>query len=559
MRKVGPEDYHIDKGFFTTCDGPVPSWKFSANNLDITLGEYATGKNALFYIKDVPVLYLPYILFPLKRDRQSGLLIPKIGTSSKKGFNFSIPYYLVISPSQDITVNLDIQSKRGAGTGVDYRYIRKKGSQGSFVGFFIYDTSVDRPRGTLSQKHVEEFSPTLVLKSDINYVSDHNYFRDYAEGFAEYNRKDVDSSVFITKHWRNFLLTPELRFTQNLEATSNATTVQKLPVITFNGIRQRIASTPLFFSLDSNFTNFFRETGLNGQRLELHPTVTWYGNLLPFLETSVWAGYRHRFYNTYDGGGENGFHDSAVVDSGASVSSTLARSYDVTLGSLRRLRHVVIPQLTYIFVPGRNQDRLPFFDYNDRIVAQNMIGWSLSNYLTGKYVENEETPVYRDLAYLRLSQGYDFSDTRRDLLTLYDELRPFTDLRVEAKVDVAKHLAFTTDSRFNPYGLNFSTANVATSVSDDRGNSLSAGYRFSRTQVNYAEGRLAVAIDPLVFNFSGRYSVERGAFLESYYSVEYKRQCWSVIFSYSEREGNKGFFVNFTLSGIGALSRMRAI
>lgn len=84
MEKVGDEDYHIENGSFTVCDGAVPSWKFSAHELDVILGEYATGKNVLFYIKDVPVLYLPYMIFPLKRERQSGLLIPSSAHLGKK-------------------------------------------------------------------------------------------------------------------------------------------------------------------------------------------------------------------------------------------------------------------------------------------------------------------------------------------------------------------------------------------------------------------------------------------------------------------------------------------
>lgn len=64
MSKQGKDEYHMERGSFTTCDGDSPSWRFTARDLNLTLEEYATGKDVLFYVKDFPLLYLPYIIFP---------------------------------------------------------------------------------------------------------------------------------------------------------------------------------------------------------------------------------------------------------------------------------------------------------------------------------------------------------------------------------------------------------------------------------------------------------------------------------------------------------------
>jgi LPS-assembly protein len=140
LQKTGAEDYHIENGTFTTCDGEVPSWKFKAAELDVTRNEYAVGKHAVFYIKDVPVLYFPYIIYPVQEERQSGFLLPRAGVSSKKGFYLEIPYYQVISPSQDATFYLDIQTQRGAGIGANYRYLLRSGGHGEANSYIIYDT-----------------------------------------------------------------------------------------------------------------------------------------------------------------------------------------------------------------------------------------------------------------------------------------------------------------------------------------------------------------------------------------------------------------------------------
>lgn len=557
MEKLGDEDYRVEKGSFTLCDGDVPSWKFSSNSLDVTLGEYATGRNVLFYIRDVPVFYLPYLIFPVKRERQSGFLFPKVGSSTEKGLNLIIPYYWAISPSQDLTVTLDIQSKRGVGTEANYRYIRKSGSEGSFRGYLIYDTDLDKFRGDLSERHQEDFSPTLFFKSDINYVSDRNFYRDYAEPFEDYSRKSVDSNVFLTKHWSSFLLTPELRFSQDLEA-SNDKTLQKLPIITFSGIKQRIAATPFYFGLGSNFTNFYREEGFHGQRIDVHPSLTLFGRTVSGVEGSVWGGYQHRFYNMYGGSVSESFTEEGQFDAGASLSTTLARVYDTGGARLQKLRHVMIPEVGYVYVQNKDQESLPFFDYYDRVVHRNMVNYSVTNYLTGKFADGNGPPLYRDIAYLKLSQGYEFSGTRRDLLTLYDDMKPFTDIWIETKLNPTREISFLTDSRYNPYSSNFSTNNVAVKYDDGGGNYLSAGYRFSRTELEYLESRLGISlVKPFLFTYIGRYSIDKGDVLESYYSLEYKKQCWSVTFSYREREDQNEFFVSFALAGIGPLGKMR--
>ncbi len=525
----------------------------------MTLGEYASGKNVLFYIKDVPVLYLPYMLFPLRRERQSGFLIPVIGTSTITGTNVSVPFYWAISPSQDVTFNLKYMSKRGVGAGADYQYIRKTGSEGSFKGFLIYDTKQERFRGEFSERHQEAFSPSITFKSDFSYVSDRNYYRDFTETFGDYNRKSVDSNIFMTKRWQRFSLTPELRLSQNLEATSNADTLQKLPLITFTAVKQRFGAIPFYFSLDSNFTNFYRERGVSGQRVDLHPRATFYYTPVEEVETAAWVGFRSRLYNTGEGGNIAVFRESGLMDGGFTVSSTLARVYEIGWKDLRKVQHVIMPEVGYSYLAKGDQSSLPFFDYNDRVVAQNMATYSITNYLTGKFVSGDETSDYRTLAYLKLSQGYDFSGSRRDLLTAYQDLDPFSDIRIEAQIKPLKHLSFMTDSRYNPNRTNFSSTEVAVNVADDKGNLVSAGYHFTRTQFEYLEGKVSVALlKPFLLNFNGRYSVDSGSMLESYYSIEYKQQCWGIIFSYGERRGNRNFFVNFTMAGLGPLAKIKA-
>lgn len=554
MAKVGKDDYVLEQGSFTTCDGDSPSWKFNVSDLSVTLEEYASGRNAVLYIKDIPLFYTPYILFPVKRERQSGFLFSGFGSSTKKGFFLDIPYYWAISPSQDVTFDLDLESKRGVGAGVDYRYIRKRGSEGSFRGFGIYDTQQERFRGNVAEKHMEELSDSLTFKSDINMTLDRDFFRDFAVTSGVYNQQILESSVSLTKNWTSSSLAGEFKYIDDLDALNNRGTLQRLPTLTYTAVRQRLGSVPLYFALDSDFTNFYRAEGQRGERLDLRPSLTLYRTLPAGLGFSAWGGYRQRVYNAFGADTGNGYHSDGLADAGALITTTLARVYDTEWGGIKRVKHTLIPEVGYRYIQDRSQDTLPFFDFNDRVVGGGMTNWSLTSYLTGKMLQDDGFPVYRDLLSMRLSQGYQLSGSRRDLLTLVDEGRPLTDIRLEARFNPVKQLSFSTDSRFNPYRFNFSTATIDADVTDDKGNLAGVGYHFSRDQVEYLVGKVGVAlVKPFVFNYTGRYSFDRGDFLESSYAIEYKAQCWSLTFSYRDRPDNREFLISFTLAGVGAV------
>jgi LPS-assembly protein len=224
-----------------------------------------------------------------------------------------------------------------------------------------------------------------------------------------------------------------------------------------------------------------------------------------------------------------------------------------------RVRHVMVPEVRYNYVQDRDQESLPFFDFNDRIVHENRVVYSLTNYLTGRFSRGDDPPEYRDIFYFRIAQGYEFSGTRRDLLTLVDEKRPFTDVQVEATVHPHRQVSLSTDLRYNPYRTLLSTVAVSANAHDGKGNAAGIVYRHARDEVEYLEARTSVAIlSPVFLNYANRYSFDRKGTLESYYSLEYRHQCWSVSFSYRDRPDTKEFFVTFALAGIGSVGKIRA-
>jgi LPS-assembly protein len=555
VTRTGENDYSTTQGSYTTCDAETPSWRFGSSNLDMTIDEYGTAKDVVFYIKNVPVFYFPYAVFPVKRERQSGFLFPRFGWSKDKGFESDIFYYWAISPSQEATVDLDIQTRRGIGAGLDYRYLRTQGSTGNLGGYLIYDQNTDKPRGFISQTHREIFSPEMNLRTSINLTSDRTFLNNYGEKSGDYNRQANDSTVNFLKTWQNYALTANLRYTQDYYAASNNSTLQTLPEIGLAAVRQQIFSTPLYFDLDSSATNYYRESGLRGQRIYGFPRLTLVTGIPGYLNLSAYAGAHLRAYNTDNisvGSPVNAHDGNLLPEAGLRISTSFSKVYDVGGETLMKLRHELMPELTYKLTPQQDQSRLPHYDYRDSIAHQNILYYSLTSFLGGKF-RSGETTEYRDLMRLKLSQGYSIDGTRQDLLTMVDTQRPWTDLMLELDTWLTSQARLTFDARYNVYSNYLSSAAPGLLVDDKRGTTAGISYHMARNEVEYLEGRLSTRLfKPWAFSYSTRYSFDRQNFLESVYSAEYRHQCWSVSLSYLDRRvtnPGQSFMVSFNLMG----------
>ena len=184
------------------------------------------------------------------------------------------------------------------------------------------------------------------------------------------------------------------------------------------------------------------------------------------------------------------------------------------------------------------------------MIHQNMISLSVTNLLGGKFVSGETTE-YRDISRIKLSADYALEGGRRDLLTLVESQRPWSDLILESDTWLTKMLRITFDSRYNLYENHLSTVEAGVEVNDRLGNSIGAGYQMARNEVEYFEGRFSTKlIKPLNLSYTARYSFDRSDFLESVYAAEYRHKCWSVNLAVHQRPGNQSYTVNFNLAGL---------
>jgi LPS-assembly protein len=128
-RRQSGDVTQLDRVIYTPCPVCVdagrgrPTWSIRAKQVtEDKRRKTLTFHGAVIQVKGVGVLYLPIMqTADPTADRKSGLLLPVVTFSGKRGFSYEQPYYQVISPSQDFTVTPQINSKVNPFLNIDWR------------------------------------------------------------------------------------------------------------------------------------------------------------------------------------------------------------------------------------------------------------------------------------------------------------------------------------------------------------------------------------------------------------------------------------------------------
>ncbi|MCK7469882.1 MAG: hypothetical protein MZU95_03055 [Desulfomicrobium escambiense] len=87
-------------------------------------------------IKKIPAAYLPFAVFPVKTQRQTGLAFSRDRSVHKQGHGVQQILFSGRSPKNtDATVWLDAASKKGLGSGLEYRFKLAEDTRGKLYGY----------------------------------------------------------------------------------------------------------------------------------------------------------------------------------------------------------------------------------------------------------------------------------------------------------------------------------------------------------------------------------------------------------------------------------------
>jgi LPS-assembly protein len=564
IERVGEDTYRILGGSFTTCNGDWPAWRFTGREALVTLEEYASVRGATFEVKNVPLLYSPYLFFPVKTQRQSGFLMPRVTYSNTAGVELNNAYFWAISKNMDATFYLDLATEKGIGEGLEYRYVRKEGSAGTFYGYHVQESDHFRQQRTdqldrgsdrwLAQlQHEEYFSNTFFAKMRLLRFSDRQYFTDYGVTYADQASEQAYSFISLTKNWDSFSLYGEGRYTVDL-TREDKTTLQYLPVVNFVGVRQRMFESPFYYSFSSSYGNFWREEGVTGQVLDLYPRLT-----LPLkwgdLEITPDFGARETLYLSQIGGQQ--YHSRELWDFTTTLATNFYRVFDTGWSAVPKIKHLLRPEITYNYIPNVDQSQLPNFgtpvastnilpysqvpNFGMPVPKANAVTYALTQRLIAKVSEGPEKSRYHEYVYLKLSQAYDLYEANRQISSPGDVRRPFGSITGEIRVKSQKYVSVENITTYDPSQNQFQTTYTSAGIADPRGDGLSLEHLWQYGTQEQINGSLRVKIlSSLYASYGTRYSLFDRQMLETAYGLNYRHQCWGVDLTYSERAAVSG-------------------
>jgi LPS-assembly protein len=630
FEKFGGQTYHVDDGFFTTClcESGAPSWKFFAEQMDLTLEGTGTIKNGIFYIWDIPVLYIPYGYFPLRSERQSGFLFPSLGTSSTDGFRYLQPFFWAISKSTDATLSVDIETRSRFGFIGEYRTLFDRNSDFTLQSSYfnenwrtsydiadptIADPRIPKNRWNLFGSHRYTTASDWLTYSDTAAYSDDLFTRELMgrldlsirqEGNIVRSRYG-ESRMGLFKNWGDTFLKGEFNFYQDF-IQPDSTTYLRTPQIGFWG-RRLFPGFPLELRWSADGVNYLRRERGDGIRFDFRPEAVLPFRLASVVNGSVSVAPRETLYHLYSTPVNSSDHNVSreLVEIRGNLNTALSRIFAVDSLGLKQVKHVIEPELSYLFIPGVNQSKIPIMDNIDRVNRRNLLTFALNNRLWGKapspftdqnsdssteYLSPAATGDVREMASFRMALSYDIDKERKGGDSL-------TDLDFRLRLTPG-FLDFALDGGVNPGAWDFTQVLAAVSVTDprplyrrsldadfNRPNYFGLSYHFLRrgpnsfladnanadtdlcitspnnpsckknTVGNLNNNFLYRLTDNLLVNFSSTYDVRDSRFIGFRAITKFLSfcECWTVTVGVSQtvNPDKTSFSVNFNLLGLG--------
>ncbi len=535
---------------YTTCDDEPPDWKLAAKYLTLDHEEeWGQATHVTLRVKDIPVFYWPYITFPISEKRKSGLLPPRLGSSSKSGADITLPYYWNIAPPYDATLGPRFLSERGVMLGGEFRYLLRSGRGQLDFGYLPRDRKFnDEDRSLVGFNHQQHFAQgrgnaylTYARASDKEYVEDFGTSLALtSQSFLE-QRGDLD---YRGDFWN---VLGRVQAFQSIDPTLSDDDLpyRRLPQILFNGFVPG-GFHGLNLEFHSEAVNFDRDVGPQGLRLDARPVLSYpIHTRASFLIPRLSLDYtRYALDNT--GTAPDELSRTLPI---VSLDGGLFLEREFDLGG-QPLLQTLEPRLFYLYIPFKDQDDIFLFDTSrfdfsffqlfrenrfsgpDRIGDANQVTLALTSRLI-----NRDT----GLQHLRASigQAFSFEDQR---VTLTPGQPANADTLLETVAELTAYLtpawSLRSDLILDPEESDIQRLRFGMRYWPAPGTVFNASYRLLRDVPNSFGQLEDIEETDLSFRWPftprwsvvGRwdYSLETMRTLEAVGGIEYESCCWGL-------------------------------
>lgn len=361
----GPELFRAQKANFTTCEPGNDGWQLRAEDLALYRDKgLGVARHATVAFQGIPSFYTPYLSFPLHNERKSGFLAPHYGTSSTSGVEFSVPYYWAMAPNYDLTVTPRMMVRRGLQLRNDFRYL-----QPSYRGELAYevlpnDRLADTSRQLLKLKHTQTLWTDWTAAIDVTKVTDDRYFSDLSSSVGLTSLTNLTRQASISRGgiWGDG---GTYGFTALVQGWQTLQTDPLVPLVAPYSRRpqlsltaQRLDTLGGDFNFEGSYAHFDHPTLVRGKRLLAYPSLT-----LPLQSAAAYFTPKAGMHMT------RYFIDpkTSTLPDASRVLPILSATSGLNFERSTRLfgngyTQTLEPTAYYVYIPNRNQDRLPNFE-----------------------------------------------------------------------------------------------------------------------------------------------------------------------------------------------------
>ncbi|RZA34554.1 MAG: LPS-assembly protein LptD [Lysobacteraceae bacterium] len=370
---------------YSTCDPSQRVWELRSNRIDVDTDEgWGVARGATIRIGKVPVLYVPWIKFPIDDRRHTGLLYPAISMSGRNGFDYRQPIYLNLAPNYDATITPRYMSDRGLSLGGQFRYLYE-GGRGVFDANWMPtdDLVKDRERDYANGSEVDIYGDPLRSKNrgmfrysgshnvsdvwqaraELSWVSDSRYIEDFSNSLYGISQTSLVSTLGIFGRGRYWSAGAMADVWQLSDYTLPEASLpyNRLPRVYFNW--EQPFGRWLSAGVAAEAVSFQHNDYPGGTRIDMKPFVSmplqgasWY--IKPTLAWRYTSYKLDEEFTAYPGITDTSPSRSLPI---ASLDAGLFFDRDTEIKGERFL-HTLEPRLYYLNVPYRDQGGLPIFD-----------------------------------------------------------------------------------------------------------------------------------------------------------------------------------------------------
>ncbi len=570
MEKLDDTHYRLEDGTFTTCEPSEHTpWEFRTSTALIEEEGYGYFYGTAVRIQNVPVFYLPYLVWPVKMDRTTGLLVPSFGYSQRRGGYLGNALYLALGRSYDSTVYLDLFSKGDFGIGNEWRWAPAADARGEITGYTIRDRTTGLWQWKFTGKHQQADLMGFRMLAEVDEISDIDFFQEFERSFDQNARRDSYSYLYLTRSWGPYALNIRSDRRVTFLSTNNVK-LHQLPEVELRVRPTRIGLSSLYWSLVSsaNLFNVDRGGDLKATygRIDAFPSVSYTLPGPSWLSLTPNLGARATYYTKRYTADRQSFEpesiDRSYVEGGvALVGPSFSRIFSTSLGSFTKLKHLIEPRIDYRYVSDSGDtSQIPVFDEVDSSPVANVARVTLANRLFGRAGEGSSA---REIGSLELFQDYSFDNplnrssdgtvtSQRGPLGATLRLNPSSALSVDAR---ASYDTLFSSLRSTSLSASVTRKANAFNLTWYQAFSPATGDRTS-SQVRAALG-VGGHGKPVRLDLHVAYDIDKGQFLQQHAQLSYQGSCWGVALEYRDLRASayptRDYRITVDFKGIGKL------